>query len=511
MPDNKAIARLSAVFDTMHDGVILIDARGTMVQLNPAAERLFGYRAGEAVGQNVSFLMPEPFRQEHDSHLEQYHRSGLSKIIGTSREVVGQRKDGSTFPMEIAVSEAREDGQPLYIGLIHDLTERKRAEDQNAQALKIEAVGQLSGGVAHDFNNLLTVIVGNAEIIGEKLRTSPDLKRLADAILAAGERGAELTQRLLAFGRRQTLQPVQVDGAALFEAMKPILARTLHNNIHVHAKIEKNLRPVFADPSQLQSAILNLALNAQDAMPNGGTLTITSENLPVEQQFKDGDLDLAPGDYVLLTVTDEGVGMTPDVLQRVFEPFFTTKDVGKGSGLGLSMVFGFIKQSNGHVSIHSKPGFGTAVRIYLPAAKAPTERAETPAPMQEEPLAGGSETVLVAEDDPFVRAYAVNCLSSLGYQVVAAANGEDALVKLTESVPVDLLFTDVVMPGIDGWELADRARRLRPGLKVLLTSGYALETLESRGRLHPGTAVLNKPYRKVVLAKRVRDTLDQRP
>jgi CheY-like chemotaxis protein len=346
--------------------------------------------------------------------------------------------------------------------------------------------------------------------MGEKLRARPDLRRLADAVVAAGERGAELTQRLLAFGRRQTLQPVQVEGTRLIEAMKPALARALRKNIHVQTESDKSLHPVFADPGQLESAILNLALNAQDAMLDGGTLTITAENLAVEKQFKDGELDLAPGDYVLLTVTDDGVGMKPDVLQRVFEPFFTTKDVGKGSGLGLSMVYGFIKQSNGHVSIYSEPGLGTTVRIYLPAAKAPTAKTETRGSLQEEALARGSETVLVAEDDPFVRAYAVSCLSSLGYQVVAAANGEDALLKLNESVPVDLLFTDVVMPGIDGWELADRARRLRPGLKVLLTSGYALETLESRGRLHPGTAVLNKPYRKVALAKRVRDTLDKR-
>ncbi len=244
-------------------------------------------------------------------YLAQYHRTGIRKVIGTSREVVGRRKDGSTFPIEIAISEASEDGQPLYVGLVHELTERKRAEAQNAQVLKMEAVGQLSGGIAHDFNNLLTVIVGNAEIIGEKLRARPDLRQLADAIVAAGERGAELTQRLLAFGRRQTLQPVQVDGARLIEAMKPALARALRKNIHVRTEVDPDLNPVFADPSQLETAILNLALNAQDAMLDEGTLTITAENLPMEERFKEGDLDLAPGDYVLLTVTDDGVGMKP--------------------------------------------------------------------------------------------------------------------------------------------------------------------------------------------------------
>ncbi|MGE5146020.1 MAG: ATP-binding protein, partial [Candidatus Eiseniibacteriota bacterium] len=412
-------------------------------------------------------------------------------------------------PMDLSVGEAKQYGESIFVGIIHDLTDRKRTEEQLVQAQKMESVGQLSGGIAHDFNNLLTVIIGNASALAETLKVRPDLQRQAEAIVTAGERGAELTRRLLAFSRRQTLMPVEIDCNRLVGSMEHILRRTLREDIEIHTNLDGGLWAAYADVAQLESALLNLALNAQDAMPEGGCLSVTTGNLPLDERYHALHPEVPAGQYVMIEVTDDGTGMPPEVVERVFEPFFTTKDIGKGTGLGLSMVYGFVKQSNGHITIYSEPGLGTTVRIYLPASSSDAIRAIEEIGAAEDTLPRGSVTVLIAEDDPFVRAYAVSTLESLGYRVVAAVDGRDALTQLAQVADVALLFTDIVMPGgMNGWELAERALRLKPGLKVVLASGYALETLAERGRLHPGTVVLNKPYRKADLARRLRDALD---
>jgi CheY-like chemotaxis protein len=370
-------------------------------------------------------------------------------------------------------------------------------------------VGQLSGGIAHDFNNLLTVIIGNADTLAEKLKARPDLKQLADTVIAAGERGAELTQRLLAFSRRQTLQPVTLDCNQLVEGMKRLLGRTLREDIELRTVLEMEALTCYADPGQLESAILNLSLNAQDAMPNGGCLTITTAPALLDERYRDVHPEVSPGDYVMVSVTDDGEGMTAETKERAFEPFFTTKEVGKGSGLGLSMVYGFVKQSNGHVAIYSERGLGTTVRIYLPVAKGGAGPPVEQAPPERAPRGAGI-TVLVAEDDPFVRGYAVACLESLGYHVVTAVDGNEALTKLMQHPEPQVLFTDIVMPGgMSGWDLAERARQARPDLKVLLTSGYALDALVERGRLPSDAAILNKPYRKAELARRLLEILEE--
>jgi PAS domain S-box-containing protein len=504
----ESAARLGAVVDTAVDGVILIDAQGLIMKFNPACEKLFKYRAEEVAGQNVRMLMPAPYRSEHDGYIRNFLTSGERKIIGIGREVVGRRKDGSTFPMDLSVGEAKQDGESIFVGIIHDLTDRKRTEEQLIQAQKMEAVGQLSGGIAHDFNNLLTVIVGNAEYLGEQLASREDLKRLADDICSAGERGAELTQRLLAFGRKQTLRPVATECNKLLDSMHKLLRRTMREDIDIKTDFDPDLRIAFADPAQLESAILNLALNAQDAMVSSGQFSITTANASLDDQDHNVHPDVRAGEYVLIAVTDNGEGMPKPVLDRVFEPFFTTKDVGKGSGLGLSMVYGFAKQSNGHVSIYSEPGLGTTVRIYLPALSARTKEAPLPSRPEREPVTSSAETVFIVEDDPFVRCYAVMSLQSLGYRVTAAVDGNDALQKLSTDSHIDILFTDIVMPGgINGWELADLARKARPNLRVLLTSGYALETLTAHGHMRDGSAILAKPYRKAELARRLRETL----
>ena len=508
----ETASRLQAVVETAVDGVILIDARGAVQMFNPACERLFAYSADEVIGKNVKLLMPSPFHEEHDQYLKNYRETGERKIIGIGREVVGRRKDGSTFPMDLSVGEAKQDGEPIFVGIIHDLTERKRTGEQLVQAQKMETVGQLSGGIAHDFNNLLTVIIGNSDILSDKLKARPDLKQYCDSVVNAGMRGAELTRRLLAFSRRQELQPAVIDCNQLIEGMKVLLRRTLREDIEIRTLLREKLILAYADPAQLESAILNLALNAQDAMPQGGTLTLITENALLDERYQDGHPEVAPGGYVSINVTDDGTGMTPEVKERVFEPFFTTKDVGKGSGLGLSMVYGFTKQSNGHVAIYSEPGLGTTVRLYLPAAKT-----SQPQPVEElEPaldqIPRGAETVLVIEDDSFVRGYAVGTLESLGYRVIVASDGREGLDKLSQyGDEIDVLFSDIVMPGgLGGWELAERAQQQQPGLKVLLTSGYPLETMTANFRPNIKSAILHKPYRKAELARRLREMLDQK-
>lgn len=497
--------RLRAVVETAVDGVILIDARGRVMMFNPACERLFGYNASEVIGENVRMLMPAPYRGEHDTYLSNYRETGIAKIIGIGREVTGLRKDGSSFPMDLSVGEAKQEGESIFVGIIHDLSGRKRTEEQLVQAQKMETVGQLSGGIAHDFNNLLTVILGNAEALSIRLKARDDLRQLADTIAMAAERGAELTRGLLAFSRRQVLQPSVIDCNLLVENMRLLLRRALREDIELH--ITTSPTPVFAlaDAAQLESALLNLSLNAQDAMPQGGALTFLTSAVTLDAASFPRDV-VQTGRYVSISVTDNGAGMPREVVERVFEPFFTTKEVGKGSGLGLSMVYGFAKQSNGHVTIYSEVGLGTSIRVYLPLVAEP----ETPQHRHDDvKTVGGHERVLVVEDDAFVRSHAISSLEGIGYQVIVARDGPEAMALLRSGAECDLLFTDLVMPGgMTGWELAKFARGLNPKLKVLFTSGYPLETLSDRGQTDPQAQMLSKPYRVAELAKRVRDVLD---
>jgi PAS domain S-box-containing protein len=490
----ESMTRLTAVVETAVDGVILFDAQARILLFNPACERLFGYRADEVMNLDIGMLMSDEKRPSSTGH---------ARRLATG-ETAGLRKDGSTFPMDLSVGQAWQDGELIYVGIVHDLTRRKLTEQQLQQAQKMETVGQLSGGIAHDFNNLLTVIIGNAELLSEQLKTRPDLRQFADDICESGERGAELTQRLLAFSRRQLLQPQAIDCRDLLQSMLKLLKRTLRENIEIKTAFGPGSIQAFADRAQLESAVLNLALNAQDAMPSGGHLTLSTELAAIDEDYRALHPEVASGAYALISVTDDGEGMTPDVIEHAFEPFFTTKEVGKGSGLGLSMVYGFAKQSDGHVSIYSEQGLGTTVRLYLPrvgGGQSPTDVLDS-----EDAAPRGHETILIAEDDPFVRSSVILRVEALGYRVVAAVNGQEALQRLRADPGIDMLFTDIVMPGgMSGWELAEQARRIRPGLPVLFTSGYALETLVEQGRAQAEAVVLTKPYRKAELAQRLRD------
>lgn len=396
-------------------------------------------------------------------------------------------------------------------GTIHvhsDITEIKEREEQLRQSQKMEVVGQLTGGVAHDFNNVLAVISGNLELLEERLADREDHREFVRKCLDAAGRGATLTQRLLAFSRKQPLTPQSVDAGLLVKDLPSLLHRTLGEDIAIETSVPDDLWAVFADPVQLENALLNLAINARDAMPSGGRLTIEATNRVVGRQDAMRLGELAAGEYVMIAVSDTGCGMPPDVVEKAFEPFFTTKPSGKGSGLGLSMVYGFSRQSNGEVVIDSAPGRGTSVSIFLPRSKQDAAQAVTGT--KEAIVAGNGESVLVVEDDPAVRELATNMLDSLNYRVIAANDGPAALDSMDSAGGIDLLFTDIVLPKtMDGVELARQALTRWPDLKVLYTSGYTDRSFAGDCAPSDGTRLLNKPYYKAELARSIRTALDQ--
>ncbi len=394
------------------------------------------------------------------------------------------------------------------VGSLVDISEQRRLEAALRQAHRLEAVGQLTGGIAHDFNNLLTVILGNSEMLAEYLTGNDLMFSLADMTRTAAERGAELTNRLLAFSRKQALDPKAVDVNDLIKGMDSLLRRALGGQIEIAMEFGRNLPRALIDAAQLESALLNLCINARDAMPGGGTLTIEADNAWLDESYAASNTDVTPGRYVLVAVSDTGEGMSDDTIAHAFEPFFTTKGVGKGSGLGLSMVYGFIQQSKGHVKIYSEIGVGTTIRLYLPLAQEDALRDGPSGKTNIEPV--GAERILVVEDDELVRTHVAATLRSLGYSVIVARHGHEALDMLAKPDRYDLLFTDVVMPGpIDGRQLADAVKLMRPTLPVLFTSGYTENAIVHNGRLDPGVQLLQKPYRRQDLAAKVRLAIDE--
>jgi PAS domain S-box-containing protein len=501
-------AQITTIVESTVDGLITIDEDGTVLMFSGPAERIFGWKADEVLGRNIAMLMPEPDKSAHDGYLANYLHGGVAKVIGIGREVEGRRKDGTVFPMDLAVGELPiQEGRRGFIGTVRDISERKRLQDQLRQAQRMEAVGQLTGGVAHDFNNLLGVIIGNLDLALEQSGADERLRELIQAAIAGSLHGAELTKRLLAFSRKQPLQPRTVDLNHSLPHLEAILQRTLGEHIAVRIRPANDLWPCVVDPSQLNDAILNLAINARDAMPKGGMLTIETANAALDAYYTQQEFDVSPGDYVRLSVSDTGVGMTPAVIERVFEPFFTTKGTEKGTGLGLSMVYGFVKQSKGHIKIYSEVGIGTTIRIYFPRAGGPA-KAGADAELPAAPPPRGSETILVVEDNPAMRRITVNQLTDLGYHVLQAENGVRALELLGQQPEIQLMFSDVVMPGgMTGYELAGESRRRHPALKILLTSGYASQTLLGIPPAGTGLELLHKPFRMRDLAVKLRQVL----
>jgi PAS domain S-box-containing protein len=501
-------ARLRSILETAPEAIVTIDDRGIVGSFSASAEALFGYAASEVVGRNVSMLMPRPHRDQHDGYLDRYRATGERHIIGIGRVVEGMRKDGTLFPMELAVGEVQTGGARIFTGFIRDLTSRQRMEQELRQAQKMEAVGQLTGGIAHDFNNLLTVIIGNLEMLESRIEPGGRPAAWLKDAYETAQLGADLTGRLLAFGRRQALHPVITDLADLVSESTSLFRRTLGESIDIRTVIATNLYRPLVDPNQLQNALLNLAINARDAMPDGGTLTIEVSNADVDFDYAQSHPDVMPGRHLVIAVTDTGSGMTREVLERAFEPFFSTKGPAAGTGLGLSMVYGFVKQSGGHATIYSEAGKGTTVRLYLPRAHEGEAAVARQADVTPSSYPAQGERILLVEDDERVRRVTVQRLADLGYRVVEAANGPEALRLMDGAESFDLLFTDMVMPGgTSGAELVSQALTRDPSLKVLYTSGYA-EPEIVLSEAGAGANWLRKPYTAIDLARKLRDVLD---
>ncbi|WLB24367.1 hybrid sensor histidine kinase/response regulator [Bradyrhizobium japonicum] len=497
--------------------IFQLDPLGNVTTWNPGAQRIKGYMPDEIIGRHFSaFYTPE------DIELGVPERA-LSVAMEHGRfEAEGwrMRKDGSRFWASVVIDRiADEDGNLVgFAKVTRDVTDRRKAEEelkrvqeQLAASQKLEAVGQLSGGIAHDFNNLLMIVLGNIETAERHAARipTPNLSRSLANAKRGAQRAAALTSRLLAFSRRQALDPKPINVNNYITTLQEFLQRTLGERVEVQTVGSAGLWQIEADPNQLESAIVNLAINARDAMPDGGKLTLEAANISADEDYCRLNPEVVPGQYVAICVSDTGSGMSPDVLSHAFEPFFTTKDPGHGTGLGLSQVYGFVKQSGGHAKIYSEAGQGTTIKMYFPRffGRAGQEEA---APEQYVPEGEKSETILVVEDDADLREYISDVLRELSYRVITARSAQAALtILLQENSKVDLLLTDVVMPGISGRELGRRAEQIKPRLKILYMTGYSRNAVVHQGRLDDGVNLLEKPVSQAKLAMRVREILDQ--
>ncbi len=497
----QEIEERQRIFETSQDLILVTDTKGTFVQVSPSSMTILGLRPEDMIGHSaMEFIYPDDLESTR-----QEMRSARRGRLMRNFETRYVHKDGHAVNLSWMGTWSDPVRRHFFVG--RDLTEKQAAEAQFRQAQKMDAVGQLTGGVAHDFNNILTVITGTIGILEDALAHDPQLSAIAKMIDDAAERGASLTKHLLAFARRQPLQPREVDvNALVFETIK-LLRPTLGEQIQINPLLAEDASPALVDPNQLTTAILNLSINARDAMPSGGKLVMETGNVYLDEDYAAMNRDVVVGNYVMIAVSDTGTGIPAANLERVFDPFFTTKEVGKGTGLGLSMVFGFVKQSNGHIKIYSEEGHGTTVKIYLPCATGlPDTSMESQATTS---IAVGNETILVVEDDALVRRYVITQIESLGYKTLEASRASEALEIIDNPNHLDLLFTDVIMPGsMNGRQLVDEALVRRPGLKTLFTSGYTENAIVHHGRLDTGVLLLAKPYRKSDLARMIRLALE---
>ena len=505
-------ARKQAIVDSALDGIVSIDAAGRIVELNPAAEHMFGVARADVLGcELAAVLIPERLRDAHRRALAGFRSADESTVVGKRLQMPALRADGNEFPVELTVTCVQPDGDdapPIFSATVRDLSERERLRHEREElehalfeAQKLEAVGRLAGGVAHDFNNLLTVVLGFANILSRRL-DDPALARYADQINAAAERGARLTRQMLAFSRQQVLEPQPVDLSAIVRELEPMLEPMLGEDVELVADLDPALPAVLADPGQLEQVLLNLASNARDAMPEGGRLTISTSAPELSDEFRDEHL-LRPSRYVLLEVSDTGIGMDERTRARLFEPFFTTKPIGKGTGLGLASSYGIVEQTGGTIEVESAPGRGATFRIYLPQA----ER-EAGTPSED---GAGRTTVLVVEDNHGLRDLASLVLEEAGFAVLSAASGPEALaVSAGHPGRIDLLLTDLVMPGMSGTKLAERLRAQRLGLNVVYMTGYG-GSGDKELTLPPGSDLLVKPFLPEQLLERIEAALRGRP
>ncbi len=506
--------RLAGIVDSAMDAIISIDEEQRIVLLNPAAERMFRCASADVLGGSIDRFLPARLRVSHGRDIETFGRSGIAaRSMGHHGPMHGVRADGEEFPIEASISQVVIDGQRLFTVICRDVTERAREADarrvleaQLHQSQKMEAFGQLAGGVAHDFNNLLTVISGYCDLLLHVPARDAEDREMLHEILTAGHRASSLTRQLLAFSRQQVLEPRLVDLNAVIGDVDRMLRRLIGEDVQLTTLLLPGLSAVKVDPRQIEQVVMNLAVNARDAMPDGGQLTIETGEVELDDAYASTHPEVRPGRYVRLAMSDTGSGMTEEVRRRLFEPFFTTKGVGRGTGLGLAVVHGIIRQSGGSVAVYSEVGIGTTFAIHLPVSAdgsaAEREEVTLPPPM-------GHETILLVEDDARVLEFAARVLRDCGYRLLTAADGNAALrIAAVEVAPIDLLITDVVMPGPSGRQTAEALTAARPGLRVLFVSGYTDDAIVRHGILQATVEYLQKPFSPGALARKVREVLD---
>lgn len=505
----EAEERLRRAFESITMAVILIDEYGKIEGMNPHASKVFGYKAKEVMGKNVSILMPEPDRSKHDTYIRNYVHGGPASIIGIGREVTGLRKNGEEFPMHLGVGEMMLRGQRHFVGSISDLSESKALEQQLRRSQKMDAIGQLTGGIAHDFNNLLGIIIGNLDLVQGKLDPEDKNFQRIERSIKAAERGANLTGRLLRFSRQSPEENELVNVNDTLSELRELVQRSITSEVEIELLLDETISPARINKSDFEDALINLSINARDAMPNGGVLTIETKTSRIDK-YSSPEIQQVPiGDYIEIAVSDNGSGMSQEVIDHIFEPFFTTKTEGKGTGLGMAMVYGFVKRSNGAISIYSELGVGTTIKLYLPLA---TDGETGPVRNNNDGITrkirGGTESILIVDDEQDLAEVAQTILTELGYATTVVYDGTHALEELSSGKHFDLLLTDVIMPGINGYEVANRAAQMKPGMKILLTSGYtgntSMKNLDT-GKKYP---LLRKPYSNRDVAMQVRRILD---
>jgi two-component system, cell cycle sensor histidine kinase and response regulator CckA len=526
------LASQTALLELAPDAIVGIGRDGLIVLVNAQVEVLFGYAREDLLGQPVEVLVPERFHDTHSSHRAGYFADPRTRSMGAGLELFARCQDGSEFPAEISLSSIETDNGTLAIAAVRDVSERvvaarererleaeaerERLQNQLHQSQRLESLGQLAGGIAHDFNNLLAVIINYAAFIAEDLEAASaddgedrwrSTRDDIEQVRLAGERAAHLTHQLLSFARREIVQPEIVDVNDVVSNVEQLLRRTLGEQVELNSSLAENLRPVLIDPGQLEQILVNLAVNARDAMPGGGALQIDTVNMHIDEEYVASRPELSPGPHVRLRVSDTGVGMSAETMQRAFDPFFTTKPAGQGTGLGLATVYGILQQAGGHSQIYSEAGVGTTFTVLLPA----TDQASLPVePATDSPVRHGEETILLVEDEDALREVTRRILTGAGYRVILAENGVDALrVVDKHEGQIDLLLSDVIMPQMPGPQLAKRLLARQPLLRVLLMSGFAQPILDSGGHLDAGMEFIEKPFSGPSLLAKVAQTLER--
>jgi PAS domain S-box-containing protein len=511
---SQSAERYRDYFENAKDAIYVHDLAGHYIMVNKAGEDLIGYSREEILQMRISDVVPRHYLD----HIHTRLKEKLADHSLTIYECEAIRKDGNRVPIEVSSRLIYENGVPVAVqGSARDITERKRAEEalrasqlQLQQSQKLEAIGQLAGGVAHDFNNMLTAIIGYTDLSLRRVGLENPIRRNLEETKKAAERAASLVRQLLAFSRKQILEPKVLDLNDVVKDMHKMLTRLIGENIKLATRLETDLGSVKADPCQVEQIIVNLVVNARDAMPRGGRVTIETANVSLDAQTAAKHVAVNPGEYVMLTVSDTGSGMDQETQARIFEPFFTTKEVGKGTGLGLSTVYGIVKQSGGNIWVYSEPGFGTVFKVYLPRIDEATANSIARL-AQESNAPRGTETILLVEDEDVVRGLTRKILMQAGYNVLDARSGNEAIrLCATHAGSIDLLLTDVVMPEISGKEVADRLLELRPSIRVLFMSGYTDEAIVQHGVLDANVKFIQKPFTWIALTRKVREVLNRK-